>query len=70
LIGRGQNKFPQYNQNSTMDGMIPDRVQKYNNGIFLKDSTRKGWNLQDIKRQGIAVYSEMDNAFRNCPECY
>lgn len=34
LTGRGQNKFPQYNTASTLDGMIPDRVQKYNNGIF------------------------------------
>lgn len=70
LIGRGQNKFPQYNSSSTMDGMIPDRVQKYNNGIFLNQSTRKGWNYRDIQRQGIPVYSEWDNAYRNCPECY
>ena len=70
LIGRGQNKFPQYNTASTMDGMIPDRTQKYNNGIFLRNSTRKGYNLKDIQRQGIAVYSEWDNAYRNCPECY
>ena len=70
LIGRGQNKFPQYNSSSTMDGMIPDRVQKYNNGIFLNQSTRKGWNMRDIARQGIPVYSEWDNAYRNCPECY
>ena len=70
LIGRGQNKFPQYNSSSTMDGMIPDRVQKYNNGIFLNQSTRKGWNMRDIQRQGIPVYSEWDHAYRNCPECY
>jgi hypothetical protein len=70
LIGRGQNKFPQYNTASTLDGMIPDRVQKYNNGIFLRHSTRKGWNLRDIQRRGIPVYSEMDNAYRDCPDCY
>ena len=70
LIGRGQNKFPQYNTASTIDGMIPDRVQKYNNGIFLRHSTRKGWNLRDIQAKGMAVYSEMDNAYRNCPDCY
>jgi hypothetical protein len=70
LIGRGQNRFPQYNSASTLDGMIPDRIQKYNNGIFLRNSTRKGWNVRDLQRQGIPVYSEMDNAYRNCPECY
>lgn len=70
LIGRGQNKFPQYNSSSTEDGMIPNRVQKYNNGIYLNQSTRKGWNMRDIQRQGIPVYSEWDNAYRNCPECY
>jgi len=70
LIGRGQNKFPQYLTASTLDGMIPDRIQKYNNGIFLRHSTRKGWNLRDIQNQGISVYSEMDNAYRNCPDCY
>jgi hypothetical protein len=70
LTGRGQNKFPAYNSSSTEDGMIPNRVQKYNNGIYLSQSTRKGFNMRDIQRQGIAVYSEWDNAFRNCPECY
>jgi hypothetical protein len=70
LIGRGQNQFPQYLTASTIDGMIPDRIQKYNNGIFLRHSTRKGWNLRDIQNQGISVYSEMDNAYRNCPDCY
>ena len=45
LTGRGQNKFPQYTTASTIDGMVPDRLQKYNNGIFLKHSTRKGWDI-------------------------
>lgn len=69
LIGKGQNKFPAYNNNSTMDGMVPDRTQKYNNGIFLRHVTRKGWNAQDIARS-MSVYSEQDNAWRNCPDCY
>jgi hypothetical protein len=69
LMGRGQNLFPQYNTASTIDGMIPDRTQKYNNGIFLRHVTRKGWNMQDI-RKSMSVYSEMDNAFRDCPDCY
>jgi len=69
LTGRGQNKFPQYNSASTIEGMIPDRTQKYNNGIFLRHVTRKGWNMQDINKS-MPVYSEMDNAYRNCPDCY
>ena len=69
LTGRGQNKFPQYNTASTIEGMIPDRTQKYGNGIFLRHVTRKGWNMQDINKS-MTVYSEMDNAFRDCPDCY
>jgi hypothetical protein len=69
LMGRCQNLFPQYNTASTIDGMIPDRTQKYNNGIFLRHVTRKGWNMQDINKS-MSVYSEMDNAFRDCPDCY
>jgi hypothetical protein len=69
LIGKGQNLFPDYNNNSTYDGMVPDRTQKYNNGIFLRHVTRKGWNAQDI-RKSMSVYSEQDNAWRNCPDCY
>lgn len=69
LIGKGQNLFPDYLNNSTYDGMVPDRTQKYNNGIFLRHVTRKGWNAQDI-RKSMSVYSEQDNAWRNCPDCY
>jgi len=69
LIGAGQNLFPDYLNNSTYDGMVPDRTQKYNNGIFLRHVTRKGWNAQDIRRS-MTVYSEQDNAWRNCPDCY
>ena len=70
LIGKGQNKFPDYNTQSTIDGMIPDRIQKYNNGIFLKYSSRKGYDIKDMNRKGIPVYSEWANAWKNCPECW
>lgn len=70
LTGRGQNQFPDYNTASTIDGMIPDRVQKYNNGIFLKNSTRKGWNLRDIARMGLQPYSEQAANWWNCPDCF
>jgi len=70
LTGRGQNQFPDYNTASTIDGMIPDRVQKYNNGIFLRNSTRKGWNLRDISRMGLQPYSEQAANWWNCPDCF
>jgi hypothetical protein len=70
LTGRGQNKFPQYNTASTIDGMIPDRLQKYNNGIFLRNSTRKGWDMSRMAQNGIRPYSEYANAWYNCPDCY
>ena len=76
LTGRGQNKFPDYNNASTIDGMIPDRVQKYNNGIFLRHSTRKGWNFNQITNLSangggsIQPYSEQSEAWWNCPDCF
>jgi hypothetical protein len=70
LIGRGQNQFPDYVSQSTIDGMIPDRSQKYNNGIFLKHTTRKGYSTSDIARKGIAVYSELQNENPPCQDCY
>jgi hypothetical protein len=69
LTGRGQNKFPDYNNASTIDGMIPDRVQKYNNGIFLRHTSRKGWNLADLGHSNRA-YSEQAEAWRDCPDCF
>jgi len=70
LIGRGQNKFPDYVTQSTIDGMIPDRSQKYNNGIFLKHTTRKGYSTNDIAKKGITVYSELQNENPPCQDCY
>jgi len=69
LLGRGQNQFPDYLNTSTLDGLIPDRNQKYNNGIFLRHVTRKGWDLQHISNH-MPVYSEQANAWYNCPDCF
>ena len=70
LTGRGQNKFPQYTTASTIDGMIPDRIQKVNNGIYLRNSTRKGWSVRDMQAAGIQPYSERAaNFWPNCPDC-
>jgi len=70
LIGRGQNKYPDYNTQSTIDGMIPDRTQKYNNGIFLKHTTRKGYSTRDIENRGLRVYSELEHENPPCQDCY
>ena len=69
LLGKGMNKFPDYLTVSTRDGMLPDRQQKYNNGIYLRHVTRKGWDLQHISSQ-MPVYSEQANAWWNCPDCW
>ena len=70
LIGKGSNVFPQYNTQSTRDGMIPDRAQKYNPGIYLRHTTRKGYNKDDISRGGIPMYSELEHENPPCQDCY
>jgi hypothetical protein len=69
LTGRGQNKFPDYTTQSTIDGMIPDRSQKYMSGISLKQSTRKGYSMRNIARQ-FSVYSELEHENPPCKDCY
>jgi hypothetical protein len=70
LIGYGQNQFPQYNTQSTKDGMIPDRTQKYMPGIVLKRTTRKGYNYNDIDLNGVRMYSELAHENPPCQDCY
>lgn len=70
LIGYGSNLFPQYTTQSTRDGMIPDRSQKYNNGIFLAHTTRKGYNMQDLTKKGLQTYSELEHENPPCSDCY
>lgn len=69
LIGKGQNKFPQYLTQSSIDGMIPDRTQHYNNGIFLKHVTRKGYSKGDMLN-GVPSYSEIEHSNPPCQDCY
>jgi len=69
LIGYGQNQFPQYVTQSSIDGMIPDRSQKYYNGISLTHSTRKGYDMQQIART-TTVYSELEHENPPCQDCY
>ena len=70
LIGKGQNKFPQYNSQSSIDGMIPDRSQKYNNGIFLGHTSRKGYSMDKLNKKGISTYSELEHENPPCQDCY
>jgi hypothetical protein len=69
LIGRGQNKFPDYNTQSTIDGMIPDRSQKYMSGISLKQTSRKGYSMRNLSKQ-FTVYSELEHENPPCKDCY
>jgi hypothetical protein len=70
LIGYGANQFPQYNTQSTKDGMIPDRTQKYMPGIVLRRTTRKGYNYNDIGLNGTPMYSELAHENPPCQDCY
>ena len=69
LIGKGSNVFPQYNTQSTRDGMIPDRSQKYMSGISLKNTTRKGYSMRNVGKQ-FSVYSELEHENPPCQDCY
>jgi len=70
LIGYGQNRFPDYLTQSTIDGMIPDRSQKYNNGIYLGHTSRKGYSMDYLNKKGISTYSELEHENPPCQDCY
>lgn len=69
LIGKGQNKFPDYTSQSTIDGMIPARSEKYGNGIYLKHTSRKGYSTREIGKT-LSVYSELEHENPPCSDCY
>jgi hypothetical protein len=70
LIGKGSNVFPDYVTQSTRDGMIPDRSQKYMSGISLKNTSRKGYSMRNLNKQGISTYSELEHENPPCQDCY
>ena len=70
LTGFGSNLFPDYNTQSSRSGMIPDRAQKYNNGIYLRHTTRKGYSRNNINNNGVSMYSELRNENPPCQDCY
>lgn len=65
--GLGQNKFPDYNNYSTIDGMTPSKDQKYNPGIVLRYTTRKGYSYDDYGK--IRAYSEKAHYNPPCADC-
>ena len=54
--GPGQNLFPDYNTYSSYDGMTPDKNARYNAGIVLRGTTRKGWAYKNLEK--YPSYSE------------
>jgi hypothetical protein len=62
--GYGQNKYPDYVNYTSMDGITPNKVQKYNPGIVLRQTTRKGYKYNE---RGINSWSEREH--ENPPPC-
>jgi hypothetical protein len=67
IIGEGQNKFPDYNNFTTRDGMSPEKSSKYSLPIVLNHTSRYGWAYNRYKNNGIPTYGEFD--FLN-PPCW
>jgi len=68
ITGRGQNKFPQYNSQSTIDGMIANRSDKYNSPIYLNHTSRYGYSLAQTMRN-LQVYSDQAHYNPPCMDC-
>jgi hypothetical protein len=69
ITGRGQNLFPDYLVTSTIDGMIPDKSDKYNSPIYLNHTTRYGYSERMVKRT-LNSYSEIESSNPPCSDCY
>ena len=68
ITGRGQNKFPQYNSQNTMDGMLPNKSDKYNSPIYLNHTTRYGYSIASTMRN-LDVYSDRAHYNPPCMDC-
>ncbi len=69
ITGKGQNKFPDYLTYSTLDGMIPDKSDKYNSPIYLNHTTRYGYSKERVLRD-YPSYSEIERSNPPCQDCY
>lgn len=68
ITGRGQNKFPDYNSQSTIDGMLPSKSDKYNSPIYLNHTTRYGYSIASTSRN-LDVYSDRAHYDPPCMDC-
>jgi hypothetical protein len=68
ITGKGQNKFPDYNTQTTMDGMIANRSEKYNSPIYLNHTSRYGYSLAQTMRN-LEVYSDQAHYNPPCMDC-
>jgi len=69
ITGRGQNLFPDYLTFNTIDGMIPDKSDKYNSPIYLNHTTRYGYSNAIVSRT-LNSYSEIESSNPPCQDCY
>lgn len=67
-IGRGQGKFPAYTSQNTLDGQMPSRSEKYNNGIYMPRTSRYGWNNERMLKN-IKTYAEQQIINPPCLDC-
>jgi hypothetical protein len=74
ITGEGQNKFPDYLNYSTINGMIPDKSSKYNSPIVLNHTTRYGYSKRGYPGRGgfgnLPSYSEIESSNPSCYDCY
>ena len=74
ITGEGQNKFPDYLNYSTINGMIPDKSSKYNSPIVLNHTTRYGYAKRGYPGGGgignLQSYSEIERSNPPCYDCY
>lgn len=68
IIGQGQNKFPDYNSQTTNDGMIANRSEKYNSPIYLNHTSRYGYSIAQTMRN-LDVYSDQAHYNPPCMDC-
>lgn len=68
IIGKGQNKFPDYNTQNTEDGMLPSKSEKYNSPIYLNHTSRYGYSIAQTMRN-LDVYSDRAHYDPPCMDC-
>ena len=68
IMGKGQNKFPQYNTQTTNDGMVANKSEHYNSPIYLNHTSRYGYSLAQTMRN-LEVYSDQAHYNPPCFDC-